>query len=44
MTRAAGRPRNPDLDRAIELAARIPDARVGKVEVRPIMDFPTEMD
>jgi hypothetical protein len=29
-----------DLDRAIELAAQIPGARIGKVEVRPIMDFP----
>ena len=33
----------PNLDRAIELAARIPDARAGKIEVRPVMDFPTEM-
>ena len=31
----------PDLDRAIEIAAKIPDAAVGdgKVEVRPIMEF-----
>ena len=31
----------PDLDRAIELAAKIPDAALGlgKVEVRPIMEF-----
>jgi hypothetical protein len=31
----------PDLDRAIELAAKIPDAAWGhgKVEVRPIMEF-----
>jgi len=32
----------PDLDRAVELAAKIPDARVGKIEVRPIMEFPEE--
>jgi len=30
----------PDLDRAIELAAMIPDARVGGVEVRPIVEMP----
>jgi hypothetical protein len=29
-----------DLDRALELAAKIPDARTGVVEVRPIMEFP----
>jgi hypothetical protein len=29
-----------DLDRAIELAAQIPDSRRGVVEVRPIMDLP----
>ena len=29
----------PDLDRAIELAGQIPDARTGGVEVRPIMDM-----
>jgi hypothetical protein len=28
-----------DLDEAIEVAARIPDARTGSVEVRPIMEF-----
>jgi hypothetical protein len=28
-----------DLDEAIEVAARIPDARNGSVEVRPIMEF-----
>ena len=28
----------PDLDAAIEAATRIPGARVGKVEVRPIME------
>src|ERR1700748_526107 len=33
----------PNLDRAIEWAARIPDGRVGKIEVRPVMEFPTEM-
>ena len=27
-----------DLDRAIELAARIPGARTGSIEVRPVMD------
>src|SRR5689334_10833134 len=29
-----------DLDRAIELAARIPDARTGGIEVRPLLDLP----
>ena len=29
-----------DLDRAIELAAKIPDARTATVEVRPVMDIP----
>jgi hypothetical protein len=29
-----------DLDRAIELASRIPDARTGCVEIRPIMELP----
>jgi hypothetical protein len=29
----------PDLDRAIEVAARIPSARVGSVEVRPVWDL-----
>ena len=28
-----------DIDRATELAARFPDARFGRVEVRPIMDI-----
>ena len=32
-----------DLDRAIELAAQIPDARSGSVEIRPIMEFSAEM-
>ena len=27
------------LDRAIELAAEVPGARLGSIEVRPIMDF-----
>jgi hypothetical protein len=30
----------PDLDRAIELAARIPEARAGKIEVRPVVEMP----
>ena len=30
----------PDLDRAIELAAMIPDAKFGAVEVRPVLDMP----
>jgi hypothetical protein len=29
-----------DLDEAIGWAAKIPSARIGSVEVRPIMDFP----
>jgi hypothetical protein len=29
-----------DLDEAIETAARIPGARNGSIEVRPVMDFP----
>ena len=28
------------LDRAIEIAALIPDARTAGIEVRPVMDFP----
>lgn len=28
-----------DLNEAIQVAARIPSARIGSVEVRPIMDF-----
>ena len=28
-----------DLDRAVELAAKIPDARTGSVEVRPVLDM-----
>lgn len=31
------------LDRAVELAAQIPDAKLGSVEVRPVMDFPASM-
>lgn len=30
----------PNVDRAIELAAQIPDARTGKVEVRQVVDLP----
>lgn len=29
-----------DLDEAIAIAARVPDARLGSVEVRPVMTFP----
>jgi hypothetical protein len=29
-----------DLDRALEIAALIPDARRGSIEVRPVMDIP----
>jgi hypothetical protein len=29
------------LDRALDLAALIPDARLGAIEVRPIADFPS---
>lgn len=29
----------PDLDRALELAAQIPDARTGSIEVRPIQEM-----
>ena len=32
-----------DLDRAIELAARIPGAHGGSVEVRPVMERGTDM-
>ncbi len=28
-----------DLDRAKELAAKIPDSRYGSIEIRPIMDY-----
>jgi hypothetical protein len=31
-----------DLDEAIEAAARIPSARLGSIEVRPIMELPEE--
>jgi len=30
----------PDLDAAIEAAARIPGALTGKIEIRPIMEMP----
>jgi hypothetical protein len=29
------------LDRALELAALIPDARMGAIEVRPVAEFPS---
>ncbi|MEA3216670.1 MAG: hypothetical protein QOJ19_2826 [Acidimicrobiia bacterium] len=32
-----------NLDRAIELAARIPDAALGAIEVRPLREFPSDM-
>jgi hypothetical protein len=32
-----------DLDEAIGLAARIPSARVGTVEVRPLVEVPAPM-
>lgn len=32
-----------DLDEAIELAARVPSAAFGTIEVRPVMDFSAEM-
>lgn len=34
----------PDLDAAIDLAARLPGSWHGSVEVRPIWEFPTTMD
>jgi hypothetical protein len=30
----------PDLDEAIAWAARIPSARLGSIEVRPVLEFP----
>jgi hypothetical protein len=30
----------PDLDAAIEWAAKIPSARIGSIEVRPVLEFP----
>ena len=30
-----------DLDHAIELAARIPTARVGSIEIRPVLEMPS---
>jgi hypothetical protein len=32
-----------DLDRALELAAKIPDVRTGSVEVRPVIDMSGSM-
>ncbi len=31
-----------DLDEALDLAAKIPEAATGAVEVRPVMDYGTE--
>jgi hypothetical protein len=31
-----------DLDEAIKIAARVPTARAGSIEVRPIMDLPPD--
>ncbi|MGH2698664.1 MAG: YciI family protein [Actinomycetota bacterium] len=31
-----------NLDRAIEWAAKIPEAKHGSIEVRPIMEFPEQ--
>jgi len=33
-----------DLDRALELASRIPHARIGSVEVRPVADMSSPRD
>jgi hypothetical protein len=33
-----------DLDRAIELASRIPDVRNGSIEIRPIIEFSASPD
>ena len=33
-----------DLDEAISLAARIPGARVGTIEVRPVLEIPAPRD
>ena len=33
----------PNVERAIELAAQIPDARTGKIEVRQVMELPDGM-
>jgi hypothetical protein len=30
----------PDLDEAITWAAKIPSARIGSIEVRPVLEFP----
>jgi len=32
-----------DLDKAIEIAAKIPNAKIGSVEIRPIFEAPAEM-
>ena len=32
-----------DLDRALAIAAQIPDARSGKIEVRPVFDYASVM-
>ena len=32
-----------DLNAALQIAARIPSARTGSVEVRPVMQFPSSM-
>ena len=32
----------PGLDEALEAAERIPSARIGSIEVRPVMEFPDE--
>lgn len=32
-----------DLDKAIEIAAKIPTSRIGAVEIRPIFEAPQEM-
>jgi hypothetical protein len=31
-----------DLDQAIKIAARVPTARTGSIEVRPVMDLPPD--
>jgi hypothetical protein len=33
----------PSIDEAIEIAARMPTARFGTVEVRPVMDVPAQV-
>jgi hypothetical protein len=34
----------PTLERAQELAAKIPGAKTGKVEVRPLLEMPARME